>query len=142
MFVLFELFARAQEFEELKAQYLKGGLRYGDVEGPPGRAHHRPVSEAPPAACRLRAHPHKLAELRAAGAEGLEPPPASCSTEFAAGLRGLTRPMAQFRDRIADSALELRAWAHWIWAIAPPGGGACRRRFAAAGRAGSGACRG
>ena len=69
MFVLFGLFAPEAEFEELKGQYLQGGLRYGDVKARLAEHIIARFAEARQRRAELVAHPEELAKLRAAGAE-------------------------------------------------------------------------
>jgi tryptophanyl-tRNA synthetase len=69
LFLLFRLFAAEAEYQEVRQQYLAGGLRYGDLKQRLAELIIARFAEARQRRAELLAHPERLAELRARGAE-------------------------------------------------------------------------
>ncbi|MEW4568869.1 tryptophan--tRNA ligase [Tautonia sp. JC769] len=68
LFLLFRLFAPAEEWEDIKRQYLEGGLGYGTVKVRLAELIIDRFAEARERRAELLAHPERLAEVKAAGA--------------------------------------------------------------------------
>ncbi|WP_152053428.1 tryptophan--tRNA ligase [Tautonia marina] len=68
LFLLFRLFATAEEWEDVKRQYLEGGLGYGTVKVRLAELIIDRFAEARERRAELLAHPERVAEVKAAGA--------------------------------------------------------------------------
>jgi tryptophanyl-tRNA synthetase len=68
LFLLFRLFAPAEEWEDVKRQYLEGGLGYGTVKVRLAELIIGRFAEARERRAELLAHPERVAEVKAAGA--------------------------------------------------------------------------
>lgn len=68
LFLLFRLFATTEEWEDVKRQYLEGGLGYGTVKVRLAELIIARFAEARERRAELLAHPERVAEVKAAGA--------------------------------------------------------------------------
>ena len=69
LFALFRLFAPPEEWEDVKGRYLDGGLGYGTVKGRLAELIVERFDEPRERRAELLAHPDRIAEVRARGAE-------------------------------------------------------------------------